>query len=195
MATLIDEREITRLAQQYGQPLRRQFDVEIGPELFFTRFYRLGDRRGEVVLVLERPSGRLLLHTKAHYGADTYRLMTGGIGFDEAVLDAVMREVQEETGLIVVVARFLAILEYRLRFGSVSLPFVSYVFHVREVGGQLSLGAAEVAALREVRLDELAAVADHLRSIPGERGFWGRWRALAHDAVIESMSVSAKGEG
>ena len=104
-------------------PLRLQVELEIGSELFVTRFMRMGDRRGEVVLALERPSGRLLLHRKAHYGDDTYRLLTGGIGHDEAIAAAAVRESAEETGLQVEIRRLVAVIDSTLRFGDIRLPF------------------------------------------------------------------------
>ena len=183
---MIDESEVTAIAALLGQPLRRQAACEIGEELFVTRFMRASDRRGEVVLAIERPNGRLLLHRKTHYGADHFRLPTGGVNLDEPVLDAVLRETAEETGLEVTVQRFLAVIEYTLRFDPIRLPFVSYVFHLGETGGQLSLDGGEVASFAECGPDELPVVAATLRSIPGERGYWGRWRAIAHDVVAET---------
>ena len=183
---MIDESEVTAIAALHGQPLRRYVESEIGEELFVTRFMRASDRRGEVVLAIERPNGRLLLHRKTHYGADHFRLPTGGVNLDEPVLDAVLRETAEETGLKVAVQRFLAVIEYTLRFDPIRLPFVSYVFHLRETGGQLSLDGGEVENFSECQPDELPAITATLRSISGERGYWGRWRAIAHDVVAET---------
>lgn len=185
---MIDESEVAAIAARYGQPLRRQVESEIGEELFVTRFMRASDRRGEVVLAIERPNDRLLLHRKAHYAAEHFRLPTGGVNLDEPVLDAVLRETMEETGLEVAVVRFLAVIEYTLRFDPIRLPFVSYVFHLRETGGQLSLDGGEVESFGECSPDELAAIAATLRSIPGERGYWGRWRAVAHAVVAETWA-------
>lgn len=183
---MINESEVAAIAAHYGQPLRRQVESEIGQELFLTRFMRASDRRGEVVLAIERPNGRLLLHRKAHYAADHFRLPTGGVNLNEAVLDAALRETMEETGLEVAIVRFLAVIEYVLRFDPIRLPFVSYVFHLRETGGRLSLDGGEVENFGECSPDELAAVAATLRSIPGERGYWGRWRAVAHEVAAEA---------
>ena len=67
---MIDELEIEALTQSFpahagvipadagNWPLRLQVELEIGSELFVTRFLRMGDRRGEVVLgagAAERP--------------------------------------------------------------------------------------------------------------------------------------------
>ena len=185
---MIDESEVAAIAARHGQPLRRQVVCEIGEELFVTRFMRASDRRGEVVLAIQRPGGQLLLHRKAHYTAEHFRLPTGGVNLDEPVLEAVLRETAEETGLQVAVARFMAVIEYTLRFDPIRLPFVSYVFHLRETGGQLNLDGGEVASISECRPDELPAIAATLRSIPGERGYWGRWRAVAHEVVAEAWA-------
>jgi ADP-ribose pyrophosphatase YjhB (NUDIX family) len=181
---MIDEQEIACLAQAAGgPPLRRQVELEIGAELFVTRFLRLDDRRGEIVLALQRPSGRLLLHRKAHYDAETYRLLSGGIGHGEPIAVAALREAAEETGLRIAIRRLVAVAETTLRCGQSRLPFVSYVLHVDEVAGELRADPSEVAGFREVWPAELPAIAAQLRAIPGERGDWGRWRAIAHDIV------------
>ncbi len=187
---MIDETEVTAIAALHGRPLCRQIDCEIGEELFITRFMRASDRRGEVVLVIERPNGALLLHRKAHYAAEHFRLPTGGINLGEPVLAAALRETAEETGLEVAVQRFLAVIAYRLWFDTIRLPFVSYLFHLRETGGQLSLDGGEVAAFRECAPAELPAIAAALRSIPHERGYWGRWRAVAHEVAAEAWNVT-----
>ena len=65
-------------------------------------------------------------------------LLTGGIGHDEAIAAAAVRESAEETGLQVEIRRLVAVIDSTLRFGDIRLPFVSYVLHVVEAGGQLS---------------------------------------------------------
>ncbi len=186
---MIDEAEIRAIARRYGEPLRRTIDLEIGQDLFLTRFIRADDRRGEVVLALEMENGKLLLHRKGHYDPPSFRLLSGGINHAEPVLRALHREAREETNLLVEVHRFLAVIEYRMHFGEIDLPFASYIFHVSELAGQLVPDYGEIAELRTIDPQELPAIADALRNIPGERGYWGRWRAIAHDAVVETWAA------
>ena len=186
MTPLIDETEVDAIARRYGDPLRRTVDLEIGQDLFLTRFVRSDDRRGEVVVALELEGGKLLLHRKDHYDPPSFRLLSGGVNHDEPVLRALHREVVEETNLQVTVQRFLAVIEYRMHYGEIDLPFASYVFHVSELAGQLIPDYKEIAELRVVDPEELPAYADALRNIPGQRGYWGRFRAIAHDIVVES---------
>lgn len=187
---MIDEDEVAALAAAYGQPQRLAYSLDIGPELFRTRFAHLDDRRGEVVLALQRPAGTFLLHTKAHYEPGTYRLLSGGVHHGESVLAAVHREAAEETGLLVTVARFIAVLDVTFHFGPIAIPFPSYVFHIYETGGDLQPGSQEIAGLREIAPDELPQIAAALRSLPGPRADWGRWRAIAHEVVAESLPVT-----
>lgn len=183
---MIDEAEIRSIARRYGEPLRLAVDLEIGQDLFLTRFIRSDDRRGEVVMALEMANGKVLLHRKGHYDPPSFRLLSGGINHDEPALRALHREAREETNLQVEVQRFLGFIEYRMHFGEIDLPFVSYVFHVSELAGQLVPDYGEIAELRVVEPSEIQTYADALRNIPGERGFWGRWRAIAHDVVAET---------
>lgn len=182
---MIDEAEVQAIARRFGEPLRLLVDLEVGQDMFMTRFLRAGDRRGEVVVALELEDGKLLVHRKESYKPPSFRLLSGGINLDEPVLYALHREVAEETGLQVTVERFLAVIEYQMQFHEVSLPFVSYVFHVSELAGQLTPDYSEIAELRVVGIDDLPGIADILRAIPGERGYWGRFRAVAHDVVVD----------
>jgi len=58
----------------YGQPEIRVIEIEGDEYLFRTRFHRTRDRRGEVVLAIERPGRCVLLHTKGWYEPGVYRL-------------------------------------------------------------------------------------------------------------------------
>jgi 8-oxo-dGTP pyrophosphatase MutT (NUDIX family) len=184
---MIDETEVVRLACDYGDPRRLHYTLEVGPSLFLTRFQRHADRRGEVVLALERRDGRLVLHRKAHYREDVFRLLSGGVGHGEPVIEAVVRETEEETGLQVQVEQFVALLSYTFRFGGIDVPFVSYVFHLRETAGRFSPDWLEIDQVREVWPHQLPEVAGRLRGLDGDRADWGRWRAIAHDVVAEEL--------
>lgn len=184
---LVDEGEIARLARAYGEPWRERYDLEIGPHLFFTRFDRAADRRGEVVMALERPGGRLLVHRKAHYEPGILRLLSGGIDPDESVEEALLREAEEETGLQVRIEQFIAVLDYRFTMNTLTLPFVSYVFHARECGGRLDPDWLEIDDVAEVWPHQLPDLAARLRALDGPRADWGCWRAIAHDVVADAL--------
>ena len=188
----VETGELGRLAEAYGEPVQRAIDIDGDEYLFATRLYRSLDRRGEVVLAVERPDQCVLLHRKGWYESSVYRLLSGGINLDESVADAMARELREETSLIPIVTRFLGVLDCTIHYGGHTLLFVSYVFHMQRTEGQLQLPQTEdICEFREVPFAGLAAVAEDLRRVPPPRSGWGQWRAIAHDFVHEMLSPTA----
>jgi 8-oxo-dGTP pyrophosphatase MutT (NUDIX family) len=204
------ETEIAVLAALYGEPQRVSAALSGAPfdPLIMT------DRFGEVCMVIRRPRGTLLTAIKTFYPQGAYRLLTGGVGHGEPIEAALMREVDEETGLEVVVRRFLAVIEYQLDRGwgmgdgdlpapiphppsSIPYTFVTFVFLLDEVGGMLGPRdpSERIGSFREVEVAELPVLAATLEGI-GE-GFdpqiggswddWGRFRAVVHHVVYDLL--------
>jgi ADP-ribose pyrophosphatase YjhB (NUDIX family) len=188
MSDLIDEQEIEELAEQYGPTERRCYSLEVGKKNFEDWQKALAKRRGEVVLVVERPDG-VILHSKDFYPPGTYRLPSGGVKWGESVLHALHREAWEEMGLKLEVERFLGFLEYEFCRQGETMPFVSYVFLVRGVRGEPAPQDEEehIVSFRQVPVAELTAVADSLRALEEDWRDWGEFRAIAHDFVVEMM--------
>src|SRR5438132_14274637 len=113
--------EVVRLANTFGEP--RRADAFITND-FFDPIHR-PDRFGEVCMVVRRPNAKLLLSIKTFYPRGAYRLPTGGIHHGESVLDALVREAYEETGLELAVRRFLS----RIAYAPASRPQAPPVFH------------------------------------------------------------------
>jgi NAD+ diphosphatase len=184
------EAEIAALAARYGAPRRMVVELE-GPP-----FDPVGqsDRYGEVCMVVRRPNGRLLTAIKTFYPPGAFRLLTGGVSHGESIGDALLREVAEETGLDVDVRRFLAVIEYRHR----EQHFATFAFLLDETGG--TLGAVDegeqIAAFREVAVDELPLLAETLAQAPdrydaeiaGRWRDWGRFRAVVHRVVYDALT-------
>ena len=186
-------REVEELARRYGAPRRVRaviddsFDDPIGKP----------DRFGEVCMVIRRPNAKLLLSIKTFYPRGAYRLPTGGISHGERILDALVREAHEETGLELRIERFLAHIAYA--GASPAAPrFHTFAFLLTELGG--TLGALDeteqLEDWREVDSDELPQVAAFLdelhtggtRSIGGDWRAWGKFRAVVHRVVHEALS-------
>ena len=185
------ERELEGLSHQYGQPLYVEAEVFPG----FDDPIRKRDRVGEVCMVIRRPNGKILLSIKTIYPRGAHRLPTGGVGVGEPVLAALLRETQEETGLSVLVRRFLARITYRVA-GEKAPVFHTFAFLLEETGG--TLGALDPKELIEEYIEvdpaELRHVADRLEDLPEtERGIvgswrdWGKFRAVVHRAVHETL--------
>ncbi len=183
--------ELDALAARFGAPLVRIADLSGDA---FDPVDRLDGRVGEVCFVIRRPNGRLLTAIKTIYPPGAYRLLTGGIGEGEGILDALLRETREETALDVVVRRFLAAVAYRR---SEALAFATFAFLLDEAGGTLASGDPDeqIAEFREIAVADLDAMAAFLEALPARRDArvrgswrdWGRFRAVIHRAVGEAL--------
>lgn len=189
------ETEIAALASQYGEPAR--FYIQLAPATFSPICD--DDRTSEVCMIVQRTDGRLLTSIKDYYPEGAFRLLTGGVRHGEPIAQALEREIWEETGLETEVARFLAVLEYYL--GDVrpddTPDFATYAFLVTELGGEFTNNDPDerVAAYREIAIDELPAMAAHLRATPdqysddvkGSWRDWGAFRAAVHELAYELL--------
>jgi len=187
--------QIAELAVRYGEPRR----VEATVRPFFDPIQR-PDRFAEVCLVIRRPNGKIPLSIKTFYPRGAYRLPTGGIHRGERILDALLRETDEETALEIEVRRFLAWITYRDVSRPLSPPlFHTFAFLLDEVGGTLKTRdeeeqiedwiEIEPAALSDVadRLDRIASAPS--KDIGGDWADWGHFRAVVHRAVSEALKA------
>jgi 8-oxo-dGTP pyrophosphatase MutT (NUDIX family) len=191
------ESQVVQLAARYGEPLR--WDVELENDGLFDPLGK-PDRYGEVCMVVRRPNGKLITATKTFYPPGAFRLLTGGIHHGEKILDALLRETEEETGLTVEVRRFLAVVSYRMPVKKPARPtsFTTFAFLLDETGGTLQcLDAGErLGEFREIAVEELPALAGYLDALAAEPSAeihgkwhdWGRFRAVIHRAVYEALT-------
>lgn len=194
---IIASDEVTALAYKYGTPRRLLYSMQADDYIYSYRWRKDSDRRAEVVFAIEDPSGHIWVHAKPHYPAHIFRLPSGGVFWDEAIETALLREVQEETGLNVRIERFLGLLEYTFYHSGTTAEFASYVFHLSSQGGQPTATPGEtISAFRPVPPGQISELAIELRNLMGDRRGWGQWRALAHDLVYDALfnqSLSGKG--
>ena len=186
--------ELAELAEAYGAP--RQLDAAITP--FFDPVQR-PDRFGEVCMVVRRLSGNVLLSIKTFYPRGAYRLPTGGIHHGERILDALVRETAEETGLETQVRRFLAAIAYHDASAPSRPPlFHTFAFLLDEVSGILETRDTDeqIEDWIEVAPSSLDDAADRLErvttayseEIGGKWSDWGHFRAIVHRVVREALA-------
>ena len=185
---MISEREIEELTDRYGQPARRGHLLHADEYIRRYRWRTDSDRRAEAVFAIADPAGRILLHAKAHYPTHIYRILSGGVGWEEAIEAAMVREVAEETNLPVMIERFLGVIVYEFRYRDEVAHFASYIFHLRtDFSEPVCVRDNEISAFHKVLPGQLLAVSAELRNLIGDRRGWGQWRALAVDLVYEQL--------
>lgn len=185
---VVEEEELARLVDRFGEPLRRAFVLPVDESIRRYRFSDAGDRRAEVVFVIQDPMGGIWVHAKRNYPRNTFRLPSGGIAWHEDVESALLREIGEETALEVVVERFLGLLSYEFHDEERVAHFASYLFLVRSLGGVPCPEPGEaITEFRKVPPSRLLEIAADLRTLGGERFAWGLWRSLCHDMAHDAL--------
>lgn len=176
------DREIADLAQQYGAPERETFESRALSDGFATWVMRLTRRRGEIVLVVPRARGYVLLHTKPHYPENVYRLPTGGVHQGEAADDAARREGFEEIGFHPQTLRLLGVLENVFWVRGQKLLYPSFVFETEPFHAtpQPTDPDEAISGFMDADAIELLATAHYLESLPGQWREWGAFRARSH---------------
>ena len=181
--------EVEALARRFGEPHRKTCTMDVTQSTYdaWTRKITTGPVacRGEVIMVIVRPSGNVLLHTKDFYPTGVYRLLTGRVLWPDDVEHTLHREVREETSLEVNVERLLGLIDYEFQWNGRALPFVSYVFELHEIGGELCCIDTDegITEFREATIDELSRVARQLEQLEPRWQDWGNFRAVAHYMV------------
>jgi ADP-ribose pyrophosphatase YjhB (NUDIX family) len=194
---LMATQEIEALTRQFGQPFRENHGIQVRQHTYdaWMRKIHTGPMscRGEVIMAIERPNGRILLHTKHFYPEGIYRLPSGRVLWHEKVEQALRHEVHEETNLQVSIERFLGLIQYEFRYKPSSLRFVSYVFHLRELGGELCCRDHQegITDFQEASLEDLSQVAARLEGLEDQWHDWGNFRAIGHHFVRGMLGSSS----
>ena len=197
LADIVLDAEIAALRERYGEFPILTHRIEMSPGSLASYRSQLKRRRGEILLVLARPSGEVLMHTKHFYPQGVYRLPTGGIDWHEPVWDAWHRELWEETQLKSTGERLLGVIGYEFvgpqsTVDGDSVPFVSFVFQQADVTGDpVPLDLSEqISDFKWIPRSELTAAATELSGLDrlgADKGDWGRFRAVAHQFVHDVL--------
>jgi len=179
------EAKVAVLVGQYGPITQEHHDLHVAADsIEWWQGVQAKGRQAEVILALERPGGRVLLHTKPFYPPGTYRLTSGGVKPGEPIETAAYREGYEELGLDVRIERFLGVITYAIQCKDVVIPFTSYVFAISGAGEPHPTDTHEqISGYREVSWSDLPAVAAALEALPPDWNDWGRFRAIGHRFV------------
>ena len=138
-------------------------------------------------MAIRRPSGGILLQTKAFYPPGTFRLPTGGIKEGEDVEHALLREVHEESNLDVEIERLVAVIDHTALEGGA--PFRSYMFLLCETGGTLEVNDPDeqISGWDECDVAGLEDAARNLRDLEGTWRRWGQFRAVALEVLVGAV--------
>ncbi len=195
---LVDPLELVALEAGRSVP-REHVEIEMADAEFAHWHAAISlerERRGEVLLVVERTDGQVLLHTKEIYPVGGWRLLSGGIRYEESVLGALRREVREETGVDDAPCAYLGLIRYRFVCNDRHQEFASYVFRVVIADAQPTVTDPEeaISGFRWVAPASLDGVASQLRSVEPKWRDWGHFRAVGHERIGRWMAQPMRAE-
>jgi len=187
-----DEKEFENICSTFhAVPRVEETTIRYDGSSFFNKMKNAvqNDRRGEVVFCVIRPNGKIVTVTCSDYPSGIYRIPTGGIGYNEDIVTAVYRETKEELGLDVEVLNFAGVIKIRLEHDNEHVMFYSYLFILKEIGGEILVDASddEVSEVMEVDIDGLERISDSLADIPGKWNDWGKFRYVTTNAVYRFL--------
>ncbi len=188
MENTFNEIEFASLKKRYGKDAKEE-NIKLNiNEKFFNEMKEniKKDRRGEVAFAVERPNGKVVVVRTSFYPENIFRLPTGGINYGEDIIEALYREVKEELGLEINIHKFLGVIKYTLKNNEDHIRFYSYVFWVKEKGGNILEDALEdeVSKYMEVNNEELQRVVDTLKNFNGQWKDWCMFRAITTEHIL-----------
>jgi kynurenine formamidase/ADP-ribose pyrophosphatase YjhB (NUDIX family) len=157
---------------------------------------RMVDRRGEVVFGLLRrgPRDERMVTTRmAGYPAGVFRVPSGGVQPGEAVIDALWREVAEELNVPFRVAAYAGKTDFVFSDGGgEEFVFPSYCFLLEQTGDRSARprsDGGEIAAWREMEIEQVVAQAAVLAGLSGEWADWGKYRAHSTARLAAAWAI------
>ncbi len=179
---------IREVEQRYGTPVEITRQYEMTPEQF--DIVRLGQTQGrchDVTLVIVDHERNIVVIRKPSYPLGAYRTPSGGVEIGEAFDNGAIREAKEETGLDIVLEKYLIRASARFHCGSEVIDWTTRVLQVRPTGGTLQpLDTKEIVEARKVTIAEITGPIREALLATGSPGL--RYRAELDGLAIELMT-------
>lgn len=182
----ISAQQLQAFEARYGAPRMLRVQVPVGAdELAMVRASRKNGRRHDFTVFALEGNQVVVIH-KPFHPPGVYRAPSGGVKPGEGIVEGTLREMHEETGLLVALDKYLLRIEARFVAGEESEEWVSHVITAHMVGGRLSpIDTHEIAEARWVSLAELQGPIRQALLASG-RGLLA-YRAMLTDQVVDML--------
>ena len=179
---------IRDIERRFGIPVKIVREYEMTPEQL--SIVRLGQKHGrchDVTLVIVDGERNIVVIRKPSYPASAFRTPSGGIEPGESFDDGAKREAKEETGLDIVLEKYLIRANVRFRCGSEVIDWITHVLQARPTGATLQpLDTKEIVEARKATVAEITGPIREALLASGSPGL--RYRAELDGLVIELMN-------
>ncbi|MBC7816735.1 MAG: NUDIX hydrolase [Planctomycetaceae bacterium] len=179
---------IREVEQRYGTPVEIVQQYEMTLEQL--DIVRLGQKQGrchDVTLVIVDDERNIVVIRKPSYPLGAYRTPSGGVELGESFDDGAIREAKEETGLDIVLEKYLIRANVRFRCGLEVIDWTTHVLQARSAGGTLQpIDTKEIVEARKAAISEITGPIREVLIATGSPGL--RYRAELDGLAIELMT-------
>ncbi len=179
---------IRQVEQRYGIPVEIDRQYEMTPEQL--DIVRLGQKQGrchDVTLVIVDDERNIVVIRKPSYPLGAYRTPSGGVEVGESFDGGAIREAKEETGLDIVLEKYLIRANVQFRCGSEVIDWTTHVLKSRSAGGTLQpIDTKEIVEARIATIAEITGPIHEALIATGSPGL--RYRAELDGLSIELLT-------
>jgi ADP-ribose pyrophosphatase YjhB (NUDIX family) len=180
--------QIQELVDQFGDPAHIHVSWEISkPEYeLIVASQRRYPRHHDFTLFIFNPKGQLSLIQKHSYPEKAYRPLSGAVMPGEPLIDGILREAYEETGLKAELERFLLICNADFHYEDQKISWRTFVLTARADGEHKPIDTNEIQHAKWGTLEELQGPIRDLFLATG-RPLLG-YRVRLHDEVAALLA-------
>jgi len=144
-------------------------------------------RRAEVAYLLINPKKEVFIVRKRMYPEGVFRIPTGGVKHGETPLQAITRELVEETGMTMSPSAYALKIEYTLSWPGSTKTFAThlFVFHTADQNPVIIDKDKEHDTHKFVGPSELPQIFEILKRVQGPWNHWAVFRSILHDRIVE----------
>jgi ADP-ribose pyrophosphatase YjhB (NUDIX family) len=184
----VTEEVLAPLIESYGAPAELEWAGAVTEREYDLATYN-PRRTHDVTLFILDPSDRLALIRKPQFAEGIWRPPGGGIKPGEDFVRGAEREALEETGLRVVLDRYLVRTHATFTYGGHELHWQTHVFSC--LTGETELEPQDPAEIAAARWGTLAELGGPLRErlLATGHALW-RYRVALHDDALRALATS-----
>jgi ADP-ribose pyrophosphatase YjhB (NUDIX family) len=188
------QEDVEALEERLGAPVVCSWEYEIAPWEYAVVDGSMHSGRAHDVTFFIRKiddHDRLVVVSKPFFPPGAFRAPSGAATRGETLEEGAHREAHEETGLDIVLTRYVARINVRFTSGNREpIAWTSHIFEARETGGRLEpIDTEEISEARWATFEELQGP---IRQVLADSG-WDlfRYRIALTDLTVKALGVEA----
>ena len=146
--------------------------IEFNLDLVGSPFENLRYRDRTILILIKNSKEKYLFGVKRFYPKEIKRMIGGGVDKGEEVLDAAVREIQEELGISVLQSELLSLVEFKITGEFKNVEYKTSIFTCYlDIGDKAYIPGDDVASVTEFTEAECQVIAEEMMSVDEKKFF------------------------